>query len=295
MMSAGASILAFLNPLEWNSWTIAAVIVLCLVVRLFLPQSSSTVVKFSREALLVAPAAFLYFLVRGLVDARESDAVRNAERLIDIERAVGMHWEEQLQQWIIGNDWRINVVNWIYIWGHWPVVITAIVWLILFRHERFAVYRNALLISGAVGMVVFAVYPVAPPRLIDGLGFIDTVTERSNAYRVLQPPSLTNPYAAMPSLHFGWNLLIGIAIFREARAPLARAFGVAMPLLMFSSIVLTANHYIIDGLAGGALVLLALAIGEWLARPGHGLREIVFRPGISSDRNSMSGRIIAHP
>jgi hypothetical protein len=136
---------------------------------------------------------------------------------------------------------------------------------------------NAFLLSAAIGMVIFALFPVAPPRLMPGLDLEDTVTRHSHSYRVLQPPGLTNPFAAMPSLHFGWNLLAGIAIFREARHPLARAFGVVMPVMMFSAIVLTANHYILDGLVGGALTTVCLLIAIYLPQDGarwltwHGL------------------------
>ena len=91
-----------------------------------------------------------------------------------------------------------------------------------------------------------------------GLDVVDTVTTRSYAYRVLQPPDLTNPYAAMPSLHFGWNLLMGIAIFREARRVGIKLLGILMPVAMFFAIVFTSNHYILDGLAGGVLVLMSL-------------------------------------
>jgi glycerophosphoryl diester phosphodiesterase len=99
---------------------------------------------------------------------------------------------------------------------------------------------------------------VAPPRLMPEIDVVDTVTEQSSSYRVFQPPALTNPYAAMPSLHFGWNLLMGIAIVREARSRPFRLFGYVMPVMMFLGIVLTANHYLIDGIAGGLLVLASL-------------------------------------
>jgi membrane-associated phospholipid phosphatase len=117
--------------------------------------------------------------------------------------------------------------------------------------------RNAFLISGAIGLVCFALFPVAPPRLLDE-GWVDTVTERSEAYRVLQPPVFVNQYAAMPSLHVGWDLLIGISLVRLARRRTVKALGVVLPAAMFLATVLTANHYIIDGAAGAALALGAL-------------------------------------
>jgi membrane-associated phospholipid phosphatase len=119
--------------------------------------------------------------------------------------------------------------------------------------------------SGAIGMVVFVLYPVAPPRLAD-LGLVDTVALHSEAYRVLQPPAFSNLYAAMPSLHVGWNLLMGIAIATAAGHWLLRAVGYALPVLMAASVVLTANHYLVDVVAGAVVALLGLVIATRLER-----------------------------
>ena len=149
------------------------------------------------------------------------------------------------------------VLNWIYIYGHWPVVTVTLVYLALRDERVFARVRNAMFTSGAVGMVIFAVFPTAPPRLA-GIGMVDTVSEQSHAYRVLQPPALTNVYASMPSLHVGWNLLMGIAIAREAARPTARWFGALMPIAMYVTVVVTANHYFLDGVVGAAIVVVSL-------------------------------------
>jgi hypothetical protein len=122
-----------------------------------------------------------------------------------------------------------------------------------------------MFVSGGIGLFVFALYPVAPPRLT-ALGYVDTVTERSEAYRVLQPPAFVNPYAAMPSLHVGWDLLVGLAVASAAGTVLLRWVGRMMPVLMFAAVVLTANHYLVDGVAGAALALLGLAVAVWWER-----------------------------
>ena len=119
--------------------------------------------------------------------------------------------------------------------------------------------RTAFFVSGAIGMVFFILFPVAPPRLVNAY-FMDTVARYSHAYRALQPPSLVNRYAAFPSLHFGWDLLIGIALVAYARSLWARALGVAMPVAMAIAVVLTANHWIIDVVAGAALAVIGLVI-----------------------------------
>jgi len=217
-----------------------------------------------REAAIIAVAVFLYFYVRGLVDAKADIAVANAHRIIDLERALGIFHEAPLQDRLMSHAWVVTLMNSIYIYGHWPVVIGTLIRLVLKHPAHYGRFRNAMLISGAIGLMIFAAFPVAPPRFLPGFGFWDSVTAETYAYRVLQPPALTNPYAAMPSLHFGWNLLMGIAWIQLADHPAARIFGWLMPPLMFVAIVLTANHFILDGIAGGVLATLGLVTATLL-------------------------------
>jgi len=217
-------------------------------------------VSFFRESGIVGLAAYLYFFVRGLIHAREADAMEHARWLVSTEKSLGIFHERQLQSWILGHDWLVSLVNSIYIYGHWPVVVGTLVWLFVRHREAFPVFRTAMVISGVIGFVFFFFYPMAPPRFLADLGFVDTVTLHSEAYRVLQPPSLTNQFAAMPSLHVGWNLLMGIAIFRYSSNRFWKTFAVLMPLAMWAATILTANHYFVDGIVGSALALTGLAI-----------------------------------
>lgn len=220
-----------------------------------------------RESVLVVLAALAYFAVRGLVDGQEAQAFENAQRIIRVEEWLGIFVEVDLQELVATRDFLIDLCNWIYIWGHWPVIAAVALFLMLSRPEGYYRYRNAFFISGGIGLVVFALFPVAPPRLLDA-GLVDTITERSEAYRLLQPPQLVNQFAAMPSLHFGWNLLIGMAIVQYGRWRILRAVGVLLPLAMGVAVVATANHFILDPIAG-AIVALG---GLWLAE--HGLPAI---------------------
>jgi hypothetical protein len=255
------NLIGALNPFEWSTLTYIIVILGLLIIHQLILRAGSWQRRLVREFLILTPAIFIYFAVRGVVVAREAAAYDNAETIVRIQTRLGVFHEPTLQAWIIGSDSLVRLMNWIYIWGHWPVVIGTLIWLIVRRPKTYSVYRNAFLISGLLAMFVFATYPVAPPRLVPELDVVDTVTEQSRSYRVMQPPALTNPYAAMPSLHFGWNLLMGIAIVREARLRPFRIFGYIMPVMMFLGIVLTANHYLLDGIAGGFLVIGSL----WLS------------------------------
>ncbi len=230
-----------------------------------------------REAVIVATAVAVYFGVRGQTVANPEPAFDNARLVADLEADLGLDVEHAVQAPFLGSDLATDVMNWVYIWGHWPVIVAVLTWLFLRHPDGYRVTRGALMLSGAVGLVVFTWFPVAPPRLADP-ALIDTVTEKSLAYRVLQPPAFTNPYAAMPSLHVGWDLLIGIALVVNARWVVLRVVGVVLPALMALAVVATANHYLLDGVAGVLLVLASLAVTTRLVA-GAPSERVVPLPG----------------
>jgi hypothetical protein len=223
------------------------------------------VVWILRQLGVVVLGIVIYFGVRGLTEGRPSVALDHARDVLRFEEQVRLDQEHRIQDLLVGRDWLVDAANWVYIWGHWPVIAGAMLWLALRHRLVFLRLRNAMLLSGGVGLVIYASYPVAPPRLVQ-IGLVDTVSERSHAYRYLQPPAFVNQYAAMPSLHVGWDLLVGIAIFTAAGTMVLKWLGVLMPLFMASAVVLTANHYVVDGFAGSVLALAGLAGAVWLER-----------------------------
>jgi len=220
-------------------------------------------VRFLREAGVMLGGYFAYFAVRGATEGDYAVALKHAYWIVDFERGVGLWIEPRLQALVVDIDPIITAANWVYIWGHWPVIGVVAVWLFVRRPEHYVIYRNAFLLSGAVGLLLFITFPAAPPRLAD-LGFTDTVVDRSNFYHLLQPSQLTNQYAAFPSLHFGWNLLMAVALLETSRWHVTRIFAIVMPLAMLAAIVLTANHYVIDAVAGAAVALLGLVVARHL-------------------------------
>lgn len=218
------------------------------------------------QVVIVVAAALLYFGVRGLTEGSEEVAVHNAERILRIEEGIGLAVETSLQALILESRTFVTLFNWVYIWGHWPVIVTVLAWLFARSRGHYHLLLRSMLISGAIGLFVFALYPVSPPRLLPGGELVDTVTELSRSYRILQPPALVNKYAALPSLHVGWNLLVGIVVFRASRSLALRVFAVASPVLMMAAVVVTGNHYVIDGFVGGAVAGIGLMGAEALAR-----------------------------
>jgi hypothetical protein len=209
-----------------------------------------------------------YQVVRGLTDAQASVAFANADRLIDIERAIGTYFEPGLQAVLINTDWLIDAANFLYINTHFIITTTFLVWLYLFRNHRFYFVRNMFLVAMAIALVGYALYPTAPPRLIPAEGFVDTIAsftaveQDSNAVSLL-----VNKYAAVPSMHIGFALMVAGVAIASTRRRLARALWFAYPIMVFGVIVVTANHFWLDAAAGAAVAALAALVAHrFLAR-----------------------------
>lgn len=235
----------------------------------------------AREVILIAFAMLLYFGIRNFTVGSAATAFANADRLVALERDLGIDWEDALQTATVSSDAIVTLANWVYIFGHWPVILSVATALYLYRRRHYYLLRNAMFASGLIGFLFFALFPVAPPRLLD-LGLVDTVTERSDAYRALQPPGLTNQYAAFPSLHAGWNLLVAIVVVMAVASLALRAVALALPVAMALAVIVTANHFVIDVAAGVAVVLIGLAIAIFVQRRQDAATLPV--DGVSGDR-----------
>jgi hypothetical protein len=216
------------------------------------------------EVVLIASALPAYYLVRGQAHQRVDEAVQRGVDIVQFEKSLGIFWEVQLQSWVLPYDWLVSFLNAFYLYGHLPIIGILAVWMYFWHRPQYLLMRNAFLISGAIGLIIFVNFPTAPPRLLEHhgveLGFVDTILLEYNASRPDTPSFFVNEYAAMPSLHIGWNLLVGITLWLATRNVLVRAFGVLMPLTMFAVIVLTANHYIVDAFAGFAVMMAGLIL-----------------------------------
>ena len=206
----------------------------------------------------------LYFAVRGQTEGSESAALENGRRVLDFERQLHIAYEQDVQS-AFSSHIAVTVSNWAYIWLHWPVIIVSLFWLHRNRRLDYLILRNSMFISGAIGLLIFIQFPVAPPRMLPG--FVDTVSEFSTSYRILQPPDLVNKYAAIPSLHVGWNLLVGVVLFGASRRFVIRLAAVLSPIIMTFAVVATANHYIVDAVAGIVVALVGLLLAKWVTYP----------------------------
>jgi hypothetical protein len=211
------------------------------------------------EATILVLAYLAYEAVRRLVAPNSHEAFGHAINIIQFEQQAGIFFEPALQSLIVDHHWLVTLFNWVYVWGYLPVISIAALYLYLRHHDFYTRYRNAFLLSGAVGLVIFATLPVAPPRMFPEFGFVDTVRDNSHFYGQIESTDLVNEFAAVPSFHFGWLLLVGLALIQVNHSIAVRALAVLAPTMMLLAIIFTANHYVIDAVIGGALVLAALA------------------------------------
>ena len=214
---------------------------------------------FHWQVALLVPPALLYFVVRDLSAGQEAEAFENASSIVSLQKTLGLDWEATLQQRVLDTEWIISAVNWIYIYGHFPLLVTVLVLLFGLSKRDFVTLRNALVASGAVGLVCFALYPVAPPRLFAPDQFFDSLGELSTSYQILQNPKVTNQFAAVPSFHVGWNLLAAMAVWRATRFRPLKLLAATVPVLMMIAVLLTANHWVLDIVAGVAVAMVGVS------------------------------------
>lgn len=212
------------------------------------------------QAALLFAALQLYQFVRTLAEGDRARAFANSRELLGLEELVGLDIELGIQRAVLGNERLVDVVNQVYVVTFWPVVIATLPILFVFARTQYRHYRNALILSGLVGLVVFAIYPVAPPRMLDG--YVDTIHTFTNSGDLAHPGSFTNQYAAMPSFHVGWLVLAGAAAMPAVPWRRLRPLLLLPAAMMTFTVMATANHYLIDAVAGAAVALGALAIAR---------------------------------
>jgi hypothetical protein len=202
---------------------------------------------------VLSAAAMVYFGVRIIVQGSTSRSTRNAERLLDVERWLGIDVEVSIQQFATDHDAIRLLGNLSYVWLHWPLLLGVLWYLFRSCPSRYIQLRNALFLSGAIGLVLFAFIPMAPPRFMPG--FVGTVSDEARRHYVGYPLSWSNKYAAFPSFHVGWTLIACLAISSTVRHRWSHYVALVPALLVGVAVVTTGNHYLLDSFTGAALAL----------------------------------------
>jgi hypothetical protein len=217
------------------------------------------------EAAVVLVLYGLYELARGLVVGDAGDADGHAHRVVAIERWLHLFAEANVQHAVRALPGLSSLLGAAYLTLHLALTTGVLLWLHQRRPAAFAFVRTTLLLASALSLVGFLVYPTAPPRLA-GLGIADTV---SNGHIDLDKGlvrSLYNPYAAVPSMHIGYALIIGAALLLYARRPLVRALGALYPPFVLLVVVATGNHFFFDAATGALVAAVAAAAAAPLTR-----------------------------
>lgn len=203
----------------------------------------------------------VYEHLRNLVPFRQAEAQNRAQQVWQFTQQ--MHWDVELgfNQFVASHAVIAHAFNAYYTYLHLPVTAATLLWIFRVHKRAYRATRSVLVITTVLGLAGFYLFPMAPPRLLHGGSFIDTLVEFGTWGSWSSPTvaSQTNQYAAMPSLHCAWALWVGMCLFFLARRRWLRIIGVLYPICTFTVVVGTANHFILDGVAGAAILAVAFA------------------------------------
>jgi membrane-associated phospholipid phosphatase len=229
------------------------------------------------ELLIVIVLIKVYDYIRSLAAVRSGPALENGREILSLERALHLNIESVSNRWLQDHDvWSLVAVNW-YQFAHISVTLTVLAWCYIGSPTIYRRARNALVATNLVGMTVFFFLPVMPPRLLPGAGYIDSVA--AAGFGSIGGPVEADQYAAMPSLHLAWAVwtsLVAVALLRRYRGHL---FCYIYPTITAVVVVVTANHYLLDVVAGVA-VAVATTWVTGLLRPDKPALVSIRRPSL---------------
>ncbi|GAC1428664.1 MAG: phosphatase PAP2 family protein [Chloroflexota bacterium] len=236
------------------------------------------------QLLILVALGKLYRAGRGLIPQQAALALHNGLTVVRLEQAWGIFVEWRVQalvlapkQWVCGplvmsRDALLAVLNHVYLDAHFIGTLLCLGWLYARRPRAFPVVRTVLVLSTGLALLIYIAFPMAPPRLMGthlhlphGYRMVDTLAPLLPVQRQ-QAELGFNPYAAMPSVHFTWALIVGATLVATARHKVTRVAGGVYPLLMLLTILVTGNHLILDA-AGAAVVVVLAAITTLLIHP----------------------------
>jgi membrane-associated phospholipid phosphatase len=213
---------------------------------------------------------FSYLAVRHLTDRDTGKAIVNGLRVISLEQHVTHHlYEVTVEHVVDSSSWLLTATAWTYWNSEFTVIGLSLLWVYLRRHESFIRFRNTVLLANLIGLLGFWLMPTAPPWMFPGKGFIDGVNHSS---ALLQ--SLGNSYAAMPSLHSADALIVGFFLVTTSRTIWAKALWALWPVWVWFCVIATANHYLLDVLAGIGVAVVSLFATAYAPRVFARLRGL---------------------
>ncbi|MGI5257458.1 phosphatase PAP2 family protein [Streptomyces angustmyceticus] len=226
------------------------------------------------EILLIALSYWTYSLIRNAVPEQKAQALRNADWIWQAEHSLGIAVERTVNHAVDSVTWLIVTMNYYYATLHFIVTIGVLVWLYHWHPGRYAAARTALFATTGVALIGYYLYPLAPPRLMTGGGFVDTLVDHGTWGSIASGnlASMSNQYAAMPSMHIGWSLWCGLTIALLARRRWVKALGLLYPATTLLVIVSTANHFWLDAIGGVLCLSFGVGVASlWFGAAPHRL------------------------
>jgi hypothetical protein len=233
------------------------------------------------QIVLFCGAYWLYRLVRGQVWDQSAAAFEHARDIVSLERSLHVFVEPSLQSWAIGTGWVDGLGSWMYLNTHFIVTTCTLAFIYLFRNEHFYFVRNMFMVAMGIALVGYLVYPTAPPRMLPEFGFADSVADFTGVSSDASVNALYNPYAAVPSMHVGFALMLAVPMIRMTRRRWAKALWAVYAPVVAMVVVVTANHWVFDAATGALSAAVAAVVAQtvfarvrpqaWAWEPGDGV------------------------
>src|SRR3954469_5114137 len=234
-----------------------------------------------RQIVLFCGAYWLYRLARGLVYDPTIPAFTHARDIVDLERSTHVFIEQSVQSWAISSGFLDDVASWMYLNSHFVVTTCTLAFIYLFRNEHFYFVRNMFMVAMGLALVGYVLYPAAPPRMLPGLGFVDSVADFTGVSSDASVNALFNPYAAVPSMHVGFALMLAVPMIRMTRRRWAKVLWTLYAPVVAMVVVVTANHWVFDAATGALSAAVAAVVAQtvfarvrpqaWAWEPGGGV------------------------
>jgi hypothetical protein len=234
------------------------------VIARMLPQGWTDLL---RQLLLFCGAYWLYRLVRGQISDRTIDAFENARHIVGAERSLGLFVEPAVNRWAEASGWIADAASWMYVNSHFAITTVTLAFIYLRRNPSFYFIRNMFMVAMGIALVGYALFPTAPPRLMPEWGFSDSVA----AFTGVDPATssagtLFNPFAAVPSMHVAFALMLAVPMARMARHRAVKVLWAAYPPAVTFVVVATANHWWFDAFTGALVAAVSAVAAVGFAR-----------------------------
>ena len=230
-----------------------------------------------RQIAILIGVDLIYELGRGLADGSKSVAIGHGEQVISFERSTHTLFEPALQKFFLPAHWLIEIANYLYLNAQFSVAILFLFWMYLFHNEVYYFVRNMFVVAMCLALIGYVGFPTAPPRFFPQDGFIDTITKYSSVnHDSAIAKVFINPYAAVPSMHCAFALMIGASGVAVCRHWWARAWWAFWPILIAWVVIVTGNHYWVDWALGWMVAVASAVIASrLLARSARAIPKTI--------------------